>query len=88
LDEGQVQRGNGDGGPTTPRPPVQRGNGDGGPTTPRPPVQRGNGDGGPTTPRPPVKPKPTGGHLVREGQLWGGYQPRAYWAVYRVGPVG
>jgi hypothetical protein len=39
-------------------------------------TQRGNGDGGPTTPKPPIKPQPTGGHLVREGQLWGGYQPR------------
>jgi hypothetical protein len=39
-------------------------------------TQRGNGNGGPTTPKPPVKPEPTGGHLVREGQLWGGYQPR------------
>ena len=39
-------------------------------------TQRGNGDGGPTTSKPPVKPEPTGGHLVREGQMWGGYQPR------------
>ena len=37
-------------------------------------TQRGNG--GPTTPKPPIKPQPAGGHLVREGQLWSGYQPR------------
>ena len=40
------------------------------------PTQRGNSSGGPTTPKPPIKPQPTGGHLVREGRLWGGYQPR------------
>ena len=39
-------------------------------------TQRGNGNGGPTTPKPPIKPQPHGGHLVREGRLWGGYQPR------------
>jgi hypothetical protein len=41
-------------------------------------TQRGNGHGGPTTPKPPIKPQPHGGHLVREGQLWGGYQPRPH----------
>ena len=40
------------------------------------PTQRGNSNGGPATPKPPIKPQPTGGHLIREGQLWGGYQPR------------
>jgi hypothetical protein len=39
-------------------------------------VQRGGFGDGPTTPKPPIKPQPTGGHLVREGQMWGGYQPR------------
>jgi hypothetical protein len=39
-------------------------------------TQRSHGNGGPTTPRLPIKPQPTGGHLVREGQMWGGYQPR------------
>ena len=39
-------------------------------------VQRGNGNGGPSTPKPPIKPQPSGGHLIRKGQLWGGYQPR------------
>lgn len=39
-------------------------------------TQRGNGHGGASTPKPPIKPQPSGGHLIREGQLWGGYQPR------------
>ena len=39
-------------------------------------TQRGHGNGGPSTPKLPIKPQPTGGHLVREGQPWGGYQPR------------
>jgi hypothetical protein len=39
-------------------------------------TQRGNDNGGPTAPKLPIKPQPTGGHLVREGQMWGGYQPR------------
>jgi hypothetical protein len=39
---------------------------------------RGNGNGGPTTPKPDItpKPQPAGGHLIIEGRLFGGYQPR------------
>lgn len=38
----------------------------------------GNGNGGPTTPKPGItpKPQPAGGHLIIEGRLFGGYQPR------------
>ena len=39
-------------------------------------TQRGNGHGGPSTPKSLIKPQPSCGHLIREGQLWGGYQPR------------
>ena len=39
-------------------------------------TQRGNGNGGPSTAQPPIKPEPQGGHLIQEGRLWGGYQPR------------
>lgn len=41
-------------------------------------IQRGNGNGGPTTPKPDItpKPQPAGGHLIVEGRLFGGYQPR------------
>ena len=39
-------------------------------------VQRGNGNGGPSTPKPSLKPQPSGGYQIRNGQLWGGYQPR------------
>lgn len=39
-------------------------------------IQRGNGNGGPSTPKPSLKPQPSGGYQIRNGQLWGGYQPR------------
>ena len=38
--------------------------------------RQGNGNGGPSTPKPPIKPQPSGGYLIREGNLWGGYHPR------------
>lgn len=39
-------------------------------------IQRGNGNGGPSSTKPPIKPQPSGGYQIREGQIWGGYQPR------------
>ena len=126
LDEGSMQRGNGNGGPANPKPPAGPPSYGWGPRQLNPPppapgmrrkwlwspsqmaecggpcweaqdpcrcdcgalwrdvpisfdegpTQRGNSNGGPATPKPPAKPQPTGGHLIREGRLWGGYQPR------------
>jgi hypothetical protein len=84
LTESSVQRGNGNGGPTTSKPQPA-----GGRLITRTPfnesiTQRGNGNGGPTTPKPEIvptgqgltKPQPPPGRLIGPGGVPVGYQPR------------
>jgi len=84
LTEGPVQRGNGNGGPTTSKPQPA-----GGRLITRTPfnesiTQRGNGNGGPTMPKPEIlptgqgltKPQPPPGRLIGPGGVPVGYQPR------------
>jgi hypothetical protein len=46
------------------------------PPTGAPPLKLRRKEAPPTDVAAAIKPQPTGGHLVREGHLWGGYQPR------------
>jgi hypothetical protein len=78
LTESSVQRGNGNGGPTTSKPQPA-----GGRLITRTPfnesiTQRGNGNGGPTTPKPEImsKPQPAGGRLIGADGVPIDHQPR------------